>query len=76
MAGIFTKHIWQPCTCQQNELKREIRKKLEGQTGGQAKIWGGHGPPSSPLRIATVSDELELKSKQHQAAKERFVSYL
>jgi len=31
-------------------IAREIKKKLGGrQTGGQAKIWGGHGPPRSPL---------------------------
>ena len=28
MAGIFTKRIWQPCICQPNEFKREIKKKL------------------------------------------------
>jgi len=50
MAGIFTKRIWQPCVRQPNELKREIKKKTGG---GQAKIWGGHGPPRPPLRIAT-----------------------
>jgi len=22
---------------------------MRGQTGGQAKIWGGHGPPRPPL---------------------------
>jgi len=48
MAGIFKKHIWQPCLCQPKELQREIRKKMGGQTGGQAKIWGGHGPPKPP----------------------------
>jgi len=48
MASIFTKCIWQPCICQPNELKREIKKKLGRQTGGQAKIWGGHVPPRPP----------------------------
>jgi len=28
MAGIFTKRIWQPCTCQPNDLK--IKKKTGG----------------------------------------------
>ena len=54
MAGIFTKRIWQPCICQPNELKREIKKK----TGGQAKIWGAHGPLRPPLRIATVCSQM------------------
>jgi len=33
-------------------LNGKLRKKL----GGQAKIWGGHGPPRPPLRIATARD--------------------
>jgi len=45
----FYKTLWQPCTCQQNELKREIRKKLEGQTGGQAKSGGAMAHPAPPL---------------------------
>ena len=49
MAGIFAKRIWQPCICQPNELKREIKKKLGGPKGGQAKSGGGHGPPRPPL---------------------------
>jgi len=50
------KYCWSKviyCICQPNELKREIRKKINGKTGGQPKIWGDHGPPS-PLRIATA----------------------
>ena len=51
------KYCWSKvfcCICQPNELEREIMKKTGGgQTGGQAKIWGGHGPPrpssESPL---------------------------
>ena len=43
--------------CQPNEnLNGKLRKKLGGQAGGQAKIWG-HGPPRHPLRIAT--DQLQ-----------------
>jgi len=54
MAGIFTKRIWQPCICHPNELKREIKKiNCGGQAGGQAKIWGNHGPPRPSLRIVT-----------------------
>jgi len=34
--------------CQPNELKQEIKKK---NWGGQAKIWGGHGPHRHPLRL-------------------------
>jgi len=46
MAGIFTKGIWQPCICQPNELKREIKKK----TGGaKQKTWGAMAHPSTPL---------------------------
>jgi len=37
------------CTCQPNELEREIKKKLGEQTGGQAKICGNLGPPRPPL---------------------------
>jgi len=37
MAGIFTKHIWQPCICQPKELKREIRKKTVGVKRGVKK---------------------------------------
>jgi len=50
MAGIFTKRNWQPCICQPNELKREIRKKTGGakQKSGEAMA---HPGPSleSPL---------------------------
>jgi len=46
MAGIFTKRIWQPCLCQPNDLK--VKKKLGGQTGGQAKIWEAMAHPDSP----------------------------
>ena len=42
------------CICQPNELEREINKKTGGQTGGQTKIWGGHGLPRPLLRIATA----------------------
>ena len=51
MASIFTKRIWQPCICQPNDLK--LKKK---NWGGASKNLGGHGPPSPPLRIATVQD--------------------
>jgi len=52
MVDIFTKRIWQPYICQPNELQREIKKKLGGPNGGQAKIWGAwptHPPLESPL---------------------------
>jgi len=45
MAGIFTEHILQPCICQPNEVKREIKKKIGGakqKTGGP---WLTQGPP-------------------------------
>jgi len=45
------KYFWPKiiyCICQPNKIKREIKKK----TGGQAKIWGGHGPSRPPLRTA------------------------
>jgi len=40
----------------QMNLNGKLRKKLGGQTGDQAKIWGGHGPPlESPLMICLLS---------------------
>ena len=44
MAGIVTKSIWQPCICQPNELKREIKKK----NGGASKNLGGPWPTQAP----------------------------
>jgi len=42
------------CICQPNDFEREIMKKnWGGQTGGQAKIWGGMAHPGPLLRIAT-----------------------
>ena len=49
MASIFAKRIWQPCICQPNELKREIKKHTGGakrgakQTSGEAMAHPG--PP-------------------------------
>jgi len=48
MAGIFTERIWQPCVCQPNELKREIKKKLGGPNGGPSKKLGGMAQPDPP----------------------------
>jgi len=62
MAVVFTKRIWQPCICQPNKLEREIKKKLGGQTEGQEKIWGTHGPPRPPLRIATALWEVRSRN--------------
>jgi len=45
MAGIFKKRIWQPCICQPNELKREIKKK---KTGGAKQKSGGAWPTQVP----------------------------
>jgi len=42
------------CICQPNELERDS-KKAGGASRGQAKIWGGYGPPRPPLRTATDS---------------------
>jgi len=42
-----------PAYVNQTNLNGKLRKNWGGQTGGQEKIWGGHGPPSPPLRIAT-----------------------
>jgi len=61
MAGIFTKRIWQPCICQPNELKWEIKKKTGGQTGAKQKS-GGHAPSRPPLRIATGCAALQNTS--------------
>jgi len=49
MASIFTKRIWQPCICQSNEVKREIKKK----TVGAKQKFGAYGPPSPPPSIVT-----------------------
>jgi len=32
----------------QKNFNGKLGKKWGGQTGGQAKIWGGHGPPKPP----------------------------
>jgi len=53
MAGIFTKRIWQPCICQPNELKREIKKNQEELNGGPRKNLGGMAHQGPPLSIAT-----------------------
>jgi len=46
---------------QPNELKWEIKKKnWGGQTGGQAKIWGGHGPPRPPLKLPLGAKPREI----------------
>jgi len=49
MAGIFTKHIWQPCICQPNKLKREIKKKLGAPNGKQSKNMGAMANPGPSL---------------------------
>jgi len=33
-------------------LNGKLTKNWRGQTGGQAKIWGGHGPPRPPLELS------------------------
>jgi len=42
-------------------LNGKLRKNWGGQTGDQAKIWGGHGPPRPPLRIATAVNRKNKK---------------
>ena len=44
MAAIFTQRIWQPCICQPNELKREIKKKNGGGKRGAKQKSGGPWP--------------------------------
>jgi len=44
--GNFAKGIWQPCICQPNEIKREIKKKLWG--GAKQKSWGAMAHPAAP----------------------------
>ena len=56
MAGIFTKCVWQPCICQPNELKREIKKKTGRAKRRPSKNLGGLWPAQSPLRIATAAE--------------------
>jgi len=38
----------------------KLSKKLEGQAGGQPKIWRGYGPPRPLLRTATVALSISL----------------
>jgi len=72
------------CICQPNELKREIKKKLEGPNGVQAKIWGFHGPPrpplESPLTIRLTSLFVvfwdTVSSTQHGIHKQHFTGFL
>jgi len=57
-----------------NQKILKLGKKLGGQTGDQAKIWGDHGPPrpppiESPLDILTAT----LK-KIHLGIKKCFIS--
>ena len=49
MAGIFTERIWQPCICQPNELKREIKKKTGGAKRGAKQKTGGAMAHPGPL---------------------------
>jgi len=54
MTGILQNAFGNP-TCQQKELKLEIRKKTgRAKRRAKQKSGGGHGPPSPPLRIATA----------------------
>jgi len=51
MAGIFTERIWQPCICQPNKLKQEIKKKL-GEPNKKTGPWPTQAPPlESPLIV-------------------------
>jgi len=70
MAGTFAKRIWQPCICQPNELKREIKKKTGGPNGGPSKNLGGvmahPGPPlESPLGGTVTSGHVNGLKKCH-----------
>jgi len=56
MAGIFTERIWQPCVCQPNELKREIKKKTGGAKRRAKQKTGGHGPTRPPLESPLLVD--------------------
>jgi len=50
------KYCWLKVVCcisRPNQLEPEIRHKSEGQTGGQPKIWVGHGL-RNPLGIAQI----------------------
>ena len=49
------------CICQPKELKWEIKKKTGGSNGGLTKNQGDHGPPRSPLTIATVLIHASVK---------------
>jgi len=61
MAGIFTKHIRQPCICQSNELQLEIKKKTGWcQTGSQTKIWEAMAHPGLPLESPLAHTALNI----------------
>jgi len=63
MAGIFTKHIWQPCICQPNELQRAIRKKTGWPNGGQVKIWGAMAHPGPPVESPLFTSNFNFARK-------------
>jgi len=81
MAGIFTKRIWQPCICQPNKLKWEIKKTTDGAKRGAKQKSGGAmahpGPPlESPLdsnAVFAVSSSKDGK-KQNQSVHTHCIS--
>ena len=77
MAGIFTKRIWQPCICQPNELKREIRKKLGGPNGGPCKNLGrAMAHPASPLESPLYMCFVDLEKAYHRVPREKLLGVL
>jgi len=72
MVGIFTKRIWQPCICQPNELKREIKKKTGGAKAGAKQKSGGPWPTQAPpLESPLHSHHCNSKGPELPQSKQR-----
>jgi len=73
MTGLFTKRIWQPCICQTNELKREIKKKTGGAKRGAKQK---SGPLESPLLLDYLIRQLENEVVNFRRLKRKIHSEL
>ena len=56
---MFTKRIWQPCVCQPNKLKREIKKKT---VGAKQKSGGAMAHPGPPLESQLAITDVQKKT--------------
>jgi len=66
MAGIFTKRIWQPYTCQPKELKREIKKNTGGPNGVPSKNLEGHGQPRPSSESPLIPFDIRYNFHKHK----------